>query len=129
MKKAMIAVIMVLVVAGVLSSRSEVKDSRSDSLYADDSRTVEVGNSMYGDYNDSYFYVPDDYADEPEICLSCGGSGISEFRCTWCDGDGIDPAYELTEGSVLHSFAEKDFPKCAGYGYPPCMSCGGSGSR
>lgn len=76
MKKAMIAVIMVLVVAGVISSRSEEKDSRSDLLYADDSRTAGIGNSIYEDYNynDSCFYTLDDYYDEPEIRPSCGGS-------------------------------------------------------
>lgn len=135
MKKTMVAVIMVLVAAGIISSNSVDKDSSSDFTYVDDSWAKEESddgwneNSMYVDYNNSGFYVPDSYYDEPQICSSCGGSGISQFRCTWCDGDGVDPAYELTEGSVLHAFAEKICPKCAGYGYPPCMSCGGSGSR
>lgn len=129
MKKAITAVIMVLVAAGVISSNSAEKNKGSDFSYVDDSRTVWNDNGIYEDDSDSYFYIPVDDYDEPQICPSCGGTGISEFRCTWCDGDGIDPAYEHTEGSVLHAFAEKNCPKCAGYGYPPCMSCGGSGSR
>lgn len=129
MKKAIIAVFVVLAAAGVISSNSAEEDRRSDFTYVDDSRTMGDDNGIYENYNDSYFYIPDNDYDEPQICLSCGGSGISEFRCTWCDGDGIDSAYEHTEGSVLHSFAEKDCPKCAGYGYPPCMSCGGTGRR
>lgn len=135
MKKSMIAVIMVLAAAGVISSNSADQDSRSDFTYADDSGTGWNEDSMYEtydgeSYNNSYFYVPDDcYYEETQTCSFCGGSGLSKYRCTWCDGDGIDPAYENTEGSVLHAFAEKNCAKCSGYGYPPCMSCGGSGIR
>lgn len=64
-----------------------------------------------------------------DICTACGGSGNGNIRCTYCGGSGIDPVYENTKGSVLHSFAEKTCVKCQGSGYERCTSCWGSGSK
>ena len=48
---------------------------------------------------------------EDEICDTCGGSGRSSIKCTYCGGSGIDPAYEATKGSAIHSFADKECAK------------------
>lgn len=62
-------------------------------------------------------------------CTECGGTGRSDFRCMSCDGTGIDSAYEMTKGSVLHGFTEKDCIVCDGSGYQRCSFCGGTGKE
>ena len=62
-------------------------------------------------------------------CTECGGTGDSDIKCTNCDGTGIDPAYEMTKGSVLHAFAEEECSVCGGSGFKKCMFCGGTGEE
>lgn len=87
------------------------------------------GYNGYTDYNGGYTDYTDYsvYTDTDDTCYSCHGTGYSSSTCTWCDGDGIDPAYEHTEGSALHSFAEKDCASCGGVGRKRCGVCYGSG--
>lgn len=62
-----------------------------------------------------------------KVCSECGGSGKSTYKCTYCDGSGVDPAYETNKNSVLQFFTEKECAVCGGSGYSSCLFCGGSG--
>ena len=62
-------------------------------------------------------------------CSECCGTGRSDLECLNCGGTGTDPAYEITKGSVLHGFTEKDCAVCDGSGYQKCSFCGGTGEE
>ena len=62
-------------------------------------------------------------------CSECRGTGRSDLACLNCGGSGVDPAYEITKGSVLHGFTEKDCAVCNGSGYQKCSFCGGTGKK
>ena len=47
----------------------------------------------------------------------------STYRGRSKDDHKIDPAWEMTKGSVLHSFAEKECPSCDGKGRERCDTC------
>ena len=132
MKKMVMAVLAIFVVAGVISSFSDSEEAGSDVSYVNQGWTetdMDYGNNGAASYTEAPYGNADIFYDEPRDCFACGGSGISQYKCTWCDGSGIDPAYEATEGSVIHAFAQRDCAECSGLGYPPCMSCGGTGDE
>lgn len=83
-------------------------------------KALNEGNQIL--YGDDY-----EYNESGSACENCGGYGYLDMMCTWCDGSGIDPAWESSKGSATHSFAEKDCASCGGAGLKKCDSCGGTG--
>ena len=49
------------------------------------------------------------------VCSVCRGSGTGAFRCSFCNGSGLN-------GSIKCSF-------CNGRGLTKCTSCNGTGQR
>lgn len=62
-------------------------------------------------------------------CSACGGSGYGTSSCSLCNGTGINSSYELTKGSAIHAFANKECSKCSGSGREKCTSCWGTGTN
>lgn len=83
----------------------------------------------FEDEEDDINIVTDTPSPDNEICDDCGGSGRSSIRCTYCGGSGIDPAYEATKGSAIHSFADKECAECGGTGLERCKECWGTGEK
>lgn len=86
------------------------------------------GSDSAGD-NGRIIIIPDTPSPDNGICDACGGSGRSSIKCTYCGGSGIDPAYEATKGSAIHSFADKECAKCGGTGLERCTECWGTGEK
>ena len=126
MKKLFLLFVAICITASIFESCEEETSFMGGTTQTSAKGSGTYSGTVYTQTYPTYSYPATTYTAD-NTCYSCGGSGYSSYTCTWCDGDGIDPAYEHTKGSVMHTFAEKDCASCGGRGLKKCGVCYGSG--